>query len=399
MSRTAAEEQSTPSPGHAAMQHLIETMAIVEDPRGRQGKLHAFSDILVILVLAVLCRCDNAEDIEEWANKEQVWLRKFILLRNGIPSQDTFLRALACLDTRVFHGAFAMWVRTVFPRLGVRGQIALDGKTLRGAKRTNQEASRVHVMSALQCEMRIVLAQLETAEKSSELKTMPQLLSLLDLRSSLVSIDAAGAHVEITQAIVDAGGDYLIGLKDNQPTFHRETRDLFLELSSTRTRTADEVPVPAFQSDEQVDAGHGRIETRHTTVCHDFRHFVPAALRFANVRTLIAVEAERTDKNTGKTTHETRYYFSSRTLSAKDANDAVRGHWAIENALHHCLDVSFDEDRCRVRAKNAAANFAVIRHFALNLVRAFKGDKFSVPRRRQKCDYYRAYREKLLGIS
>jgi predicted transposase YbfD/YdcC len=399
MSAPAKKDSPEISVGHSAIQHLVRTLTVVEDPRGRQGRLHAFSDVLVILVLAVLCRCDNAEAVEEWGNKEQAWLRKFIPLRNGVPSQDTYLRALACLRTEAFHAVFAEWVRTVFPNVGTRGQIALDGKTVRGAKRMKGDPSRVHLVSAFDCDMGVVLAQLKTAEDSNEIKTLPELLSSLDLRGALVSIDAIGAQVEITKVIVDGGGDYLIGLKDNQPTFRRETQDLFDELSSARHRTVDEAFLPQLECDEQTDAGHGRIEIRRAAVCHDFVNFVPSASRFANVQTLIEIQSERTFKTTGEVTRETRHYFSSRKLSAKDANDAVRGHWAIENKVHWCLDVSFDEDRCRVHTENAATNFAVIRRFALNVIRAFTGDKLSVPRRRQKCDYFPKYREKLLGIS
>ena len=255
------------------------------------------------------------------------------------------------------------------------------------------------MVSAFDCILGVVLAQMKTDEKSNEIKTMPELLALLSLKGSLVSIDAMGAQVKITEVIRDQGGDYLIGLKDNQPTFHEETVALFDALSSQAREPADEASLPAVDHDEQTDGGHGRIEVRRATVCSDFSAWVPSAARFADVRTLIEIEATRIEKSTGKTSDEKRYYFSSRELSAMEAIQAVRGHWAIENQLHWCLDESFDEDRCRVRVGNAAENFALVRHFAINVVRSFAGDKLSIPRRRQKCDYYAAYREKLLGIS
>lgn len=148
-----------------------------------------------------------------------------------------------------------------------------------------------------------------------------------------------------------------------------------------------------------MDAAHGRIERRVATVCHDAGEWVPAAKRFPALRTFIRIAATVENKVTGATTQECRYYISSRHLSAMEANRAVRAHWAVENRLHWCLDITFSEDACRIRTKNAAENLAVIRHFALSWIRCFTGDRVSLRRRRRRCDYSLEYRMRVLAAA
>lgn len=384
--------------GANAVRKLVHLLAFVEDPRKRSGRLHAFSDILAILVLATLCRCDSADDIEEWGKKEEKWLRKFLPLKNGIPSQDTFLRALAALEPEEFQEVFALWAQDVWPKLGIRRQIAVDGKTSRGAKKAGEKASRVHTVTAFACDVGQVLAQVSMADKTNEISTLPEFLKGLSLQGALVSIDAIAAQTEVTGTIVDGGGDYLIGLKCNQPTLHKEVVGLFETIDASGVRSLDEYPLPEVDVSEETDGGHGRIETRRARVCSDLKTLVPSAKRFKKLHSVIEIEATRTQKRTGETSTERRYYISSRKLNADEVNAAVRAHWGIENRLHWCLDMTFKEDQCRIRARNAAQNLAVVRHFAINLIRSFDGDKLSAPRRRLKCLFYRDYREKLLGV-
>jgi predicted transposase YbfD/YdcC len=382
-----------------AVTDLVERLRSVPDPRGSQGVLHRFTDILTIVVLATVCGCDDAEAAEEWATKEEGWLRGFLPLRHGVPSQDTYLRALAAMDPQAFQAVFRQWAQAVFRLLGLTGQLAVDGKTVRGARGRGQGKSPVHMVSALACDAGLVVGQVRVEEKSNEIIAMPKLLQLLSLRGTLVSSDAMGCQVDIAQTIVDRGGDYLFGLKGNQPTLNQETAELFREADDPRQRAIDEAPRPPVEHDEQMDAGHGRIERRVATVCHDPGEWVPAAARFPALQTFIRITATVEDKVTGATTHDSRYYISSRLLSAQDANRAVRAHWAVENRLHWCLDTSFSEDACRIRTRNAAENLAVIRHFALSWLRCFTDDRLSLRRRRRRCDYSLDYRMRVLAAA
>jgi predicted transposase YbfD/YdcC len=303
------------------------------------------------------------------------------------------------MEPQSFQAAFRQWAQAVFRLLGLPGQLAIDGKTVRGARGTGHAKSPVHIVSALACDAGLVVGQIRTEEKSNEITAMPALLRLLCLRGTLVSSDAMGCQVDIAQAILDQGGDYLFGLKGNQPTLSKETADLFREADDPRRRAVDEAPRPRTEQDKQVDAAHGRIEQRVATVCHDAREWVPAAKRFPALRTFIRIASTVEDKVTGAATQEFRYYISSRHLSAREANRAVRAHWAVENRLHWCLDTTFSEDACRIRTKNAAENLAVIRHFALSWIRCFTGDRVSLRRRRRRCDYNLDYRMKVLAAA
>jgi predicted transposase YbfD/YdcC len=230
----------------------------------------------------------------------------------------------------------------------------------------------------------------------SILRHLVRSLDLLELRGAMVSIDAMGTQVKIARQIVKAGGDYLLALKGNQSSLCSQVEEAVSEALDDRSRAVDEVPPPRVHSQTHVDGGHGRIETRTAHVITGFEPWVPAAKRWANLRCLVAVTSTREDQNTGEVTNETRHYISSRLMSPSEANQRVRAHWLVENRLHWCLDMTFGQDACRIRTGNATENFAVVRHFAINLIRNYQGDRFSVPRRRRLCDYDRTYRERLL---
>lgn len=374
---------------------LVSHLVVVDDPRGKQGKLHVFSDILAIIILGTLCGCDDAERLQDWAEKEEEWLRRFLFLSNGVPSQDTYLRALASIDPEVFRSAFMGWAQELYSMLGLKGQIAVDGKTARGS--ADQKKNAVHMVNAMACEAGLVLGQLRTQEKSNEIVAIPELLAHLDLQGVLVSVDAIGCQTELAEQIVSQGGDYLLGLKGNQPTLHEEAKAAFAEARKDRRRSIEENVPPQIETVESVDGGHGRIETRRATVCTGFSEWAPSASRFRGIQTLVEIHAERVSSTTGEVQSETRYYISSRLLTAAQANDSVRAHWLIENQLHWCLDMTFNEDACRIRKGYAAENLVVIRHFAISILRQYSGDNYSITRRRRLCDYNRNYRLHLMS--
>jgi len=381
------------------MAGLLTAVAVVEDPRKDRGKRHLLLDILVIAVLGCLCGCDHAEALEDWAEKEHQWLRGFLALPHGTPGQDVFLRVLAAIDPQQFHDAFLTWVRDMLRVLGVDDQIAVDGQTNRGSRDRAKNRKPVHMVSALVCGEGLVLGQVKTDEKSNEITAIPQLLRLLDLQGALVSMDAMGTQVSIAKLIRAKQGDYLMGLKGNQSTLRDETEAVFEAANAPRSVNVDEAQPPAASEASETDKGHGRIETRTAKVMTEFAEWVPASQRWPDLSSLIAIEAVREDILSGTTSTETRFYISSRKMSPAQALAATRNHWLVENQLHWCLDVTFGQDANQTRTKNAAENLAVVRHFALNLVRAYGGDRYCVARRRRLCDYNVDYRERLLGLA
>ena len=393
-----AESQSAENLGADLVAGLLKSLVVVADPRKRRGKRHLLLDVLAIAVLGCLCGCDDAEALEDWGKKEHQWLSGFLTLRHGIPSQDVFLRVLAAINPDEFHGAFLVWVKEILRVVGVDGQIAVDGQTNRGSRDRAANRSPVHMVSALTCGEGLVLGQVKTSEKSNEITAIPELLRLLDLRGALVSMDAMGCQVSIAKLIRARQGDYLMGLKGNQSTLRDETEAVFEAAKAPRSVNVDEAQPPTVAEATEVDKGHGRFETRTAKVISDFHEWVPASQRWPDMSSLIAIDSTREDILSGKTTTETRFYISSRDMTPEQALTGVRNQWLIENQLHWCLDVTFGQDANQTRTKYAAENLAVVRHFALNLVRAYTGDRYSIPRRRRLCDYRIDYREALLGL-
>ena len=378
---------------------LLRSLQMVVDPRKQRGKRYPLVDVLAITVLGCLCGCDNAEALEDWGRKESSWLGGFLDLPHGPPRQDVFLRVLGAMEPEQFRSAFLSWVQECLRPLGINGQIAVDGQTNRGSRDAAMSRGPVHRVSALACETGLVLGQLKTDEKSNEIKAIPELLALLDLRGAVVSIDAMGCQVEIAKQIKSQGGDFLFGLKGNQTQLRAEAEAVFAAGNAPQTHNVDDPIPPKIEQATQVDAGHGRLETRTVKVMSGFADWVPSADRWPGISTLICIASRREDLLSGKTNEETRYYVSSRSLGPTEAHQATRSHWLVENQLHWCLDVTFRQDANQTRTKNAAENLAVVRHIALNILRHHAADRYSVARRRRLCDYRIDYREKLLGMN
>ena len=400
MSKPRKRDVGTPSmdtSSEALLGALVRSLSVVEDTRDARGLRHPLVNVLTIAVLGCMCRCDDAEALEDWGQKEADWLSDFLKFPHGVPSQDVYLRVFAAIDPMSFRMAFHAWMREVFALLGIDSQVAIDGQTHRRSGDSKSGKKPLHMVHALACEAGLVLGQVATEEKSNEIVAIPALLDLLDLRGALVSIDAMGTQVKIARKIVEGGGDYLLALKGNQTSLRSQVEEAFEEALDDRPRTVDETPPPrVVETDTEVDAGHGRLETRTARVLTDFEPWVSAAKRWQGLERLVAITATREDTTTGKVSEETRYYISSRALTAAEANEGVRSHWLVENRLHWCLDMTFGQDASRIRTGNAAENFAVVRHFALNIIRNYKGDRYSVPRRRRLCDFQLDYRERVL---
>jgi predicted transposase YbfD/YdcC len=290
------------------------------------------------------------------------------------------------IDPGLFRDCFVAWVAECWPdKLDL---VAIDGKTSRRTHNRRTGDKALHLVSAFATNSRLVLGQEAVFEKSNEITAIPALIERLDLVGALVSIDAMGCQVAIAQSILDAGADYLLAVKDNQPTLHAEIESYFAT-----------APAAEVEKAETIGKDHGRFELRNYSVSHQVDWYAaersyPGAPRFPQLTTIAIVESRIERGGTIQT--ERRSYISSRTLSAAAFAAAARGHWAIENTLHWVLDVTFREDLSRLRIGHGAKNMAVVRHFALNLVRQV-ADNRSIKRRRKRAAWDPQYLLEILG--
>ena len=354
------------------------------DPRQTKKVLHNFIETIMLVICAVIAGCDAWEDIADYCRVKEGWFREKLglKLQNGIPSHDTMERVFGMLNPEEFQKRFMEWVEKSCGKQA-REVINVDGKTMRGSAGKAQKP--IHMVSAWASKARAVFGQMAVEEKTNEITAALELLELLDIENTIITADAMSCQKEIVKTISEKGADYVIGLKDNQPTLCQETRDYFV--------SALETPqfYPHVNRTVTLEKGHGRTETRRYYLCTD-PDFLKLYPEWINLRSVGMMKSTVIQNET--TTEETHYYISS-LVDVKEFADAARRHWGIENSLHYCLDVTFREDRSRMRRNHSAENFAVVKHIVLNILKNMN-DKLSVARRRRSCSYDDAYLEKVL---
>jgi predicted transposase YbfD/YdcC len=362
---------------------IISIFKQVEDPRSHINQLHNLIDILLIGIISVICGAETWKQMVGFAKSKEGFLKTFLELPNGIPSEDTINRVFSSIDSNQFETCFIQWVNSIADLS--KGQIiAIDGKTVRGAK-SHGKKSPVHMVSAWACETNLVLGQIKTAEKSNEITAIPQLLDILDIAEQTVTIDAMGTQKEIAEKIIDNDANYILAVKANQAQLLEDIEDGF--------KFTKQLDISVNE-----DLGHGRIETRTCSVITDFK-FIENQNGWKNLTSIIRVQSVREFKNSDKVTEKaTRYYISSLKNKASVFQTAIRSHWAVENKLHWTLDVAFSEDASRKRNQNAAQNYSVLLKIALNLLKNEKTEKQGIKGKRLKAGWDNKYLLKVLNI-
>ena len=349
---------------------IEEHFGSISDPRIDRQKMHLLLDIISIAICASVCGADKWEDVEEFGKAKQGWLKTFLALPNGIPSHDTFNRVFNRLDPGEFQRSFLNWVSAASEL--ITGQvIAIDGKVLRRSHDRGIGKTAIDMVSAWATENYLVLGQVKVDEKSNEITAIPQLLKALEISGCIITIDAMGCQREITKEIVEQDADYVLSLKDNQGNLFKDVKLLFDDLEES------EYKAYTYNYYKTVNKGHGRIEIRECWVISEI-DTISHLRGYKNWEKLNTVSRIRSQRWIGeKKSSEDRYHIASIT-GAEKVLAAVRSHWAIENNLHWTLDMSFDEDRSRVRKEYGAENLAVLRHIALNLLKQEKNSKRSI---------------------
>lgn len=374
------------------LRSLLDHFADIDDPRDVRRVAHPLTEVLLLVVCGTMADCDDYEGIAAWGEAHLPFLRRYLPYEHGVPGGRWLTLLMNRINPALFSSVFTAWVRHTWP--GQPNLVAIDGKTARRSHDRAAGREPLHLVSAFATTSRLVLGQQAVEAKSNEIVAIPELVQRLGaqgaLKGALVSIDAIATNATIATAIKQAGADYLLAVRANQPTLRAEIETFFKD-----------IPQNTSDIDIDVDKGHGRIEQRTVTVAREAdwlsgdRRF-PGELRLPGVATIIRVQS-RAELN-DRSRFETRYYIASAPLEAKEAADAVRGHWGIENRLHWVLDVIFNEDQSRLRKGHGAKNMAIVRHFAINLVRSAK-DKRSIKLRRKLAGWDPKYLAQLLNPS
>jgi predicted transposase YbfD/YdcC len=300
------------------------------DPRLERTRRHVLQDILVIALCAMIANADTWVDIEHYGKTKLDFLRRFLELPNGIPSHDTFGRVFAKLDPAALLVCLQHWLHDLREKLGGQ-QVAIDGKTMRGSHDGATRPNALHLVSAWATEARLFLGQLAVDQKSNEITAIPQLLELLDIEGDTVTIDAMGCQKEIAQTIVDKKANYVLQVKDNQPTLHQAISEAFIRFAD------NDYTEPSLRRFKTFDCDHGREETREYFIV-DVPVDLPMADDWTGLKSIGMVL--RTRKEGDHTSEEVAFYITSLEAKVKAFARAVRGHWGIETTLHWSLSRS-----------------------------------------------------------
>jgi predicted transposase YbfD/YdcC len=357
----------------------------------RNNCRHKLIDVLSIALFAVICGADGWTAVAAYGRAKLTWLKTFLELPHGIPSHDTFGDVFAKLKPEVFERCFMEWMKRLVQLSGGK-LVAIDGKSLRQSFQHGWDKSGMaHMVSAFVEANKMVFAQIKADGKGQELSAIEQLLELLELNGAVVTIDALGCQKDIAQQILDAHGQYVLQVKENQPTLREKLRVLFLDL---RLENFAGVKHDYFT---ETDGDHGRIETRRLWVFWEVHLLGDLADPWPGLRSLIVVE--RTREVNGKVSVELHYYISSldgRTRAKRMAR-YIRGHWSVENNLHWQLDVSFREDQRRIRKGHGAENFSRLCRIALNLLKNEKTETVGIAIKRQRSGWDNDYLLKVVA--
>lgn len=362
--------------------NLYDHFSQLSDPRLNRNKKHNLTDIIVLSILAVICGAESWDSIEEFGKARIDFLKKVLYLPNGIPSHDTINRVFSMLKPDKFESIFISWTDTLRDKTLTNDVIAIDGKTVCGSKDSFHKKSPIHIVSAWSNGNQLVLGQHKVDGKSNEITAIPKLLEMLDIKGSIVTIDAMGTQKNIAATIIDNEANYILALKGNQSYLKEDVQSLCKRMKPDSEH-------------EMVEKGHGRIETRNCKVYHQIE-LLEDLKEWKGLQSVVQITSVREIHD--KKTTEIRQYICSLLCNAEECNKYIRFHWGIENSLHWILDMTFREDEQRKREKHSAQNFAVIRKIVLNLLKQEDSNKLSLRTKRLKAGWDNNFLLKILKI-
>lgn len=371
------------------------TFQVIEDPRTGGNRRHHFGEVIFMVVSAMLCGMNSFSEIEDFCHYQKKWLKNWIAMPNGIPRAQTFSNLFQLIDNKQFNQCMGDHVSSLMPEIQ-KQVIAIDGKRLRGSGNKKEELSASHAVSAWACKSGLTLAQEFVGEKTNEIDAIPRLLGMLSLKGHIVTIDAMGTQTEIAQLIVELGAHYVLAVKGNQGSLHKELVDQFHFASSLESSKLGS----SWSVDEYTEKSHGKIVTRKVLVNNSLDWMQSETKkRWKNLQSIIMVETMTFKGEEAEPTRHVRYYISDLKAKAKDFQKYIRIHWSIENQCHWVLDTAFREDHNQTYCGNAAKNLGTVRRVVLNILKSDTQNKKSIPKKRFSALMDTIYREKLLSLA
>ena len=366
---------------------ISKAFGTLEDPRKITNPPHPLINIITLCVCSVICGADNFVAIEQYAKAKKEWFSTFLDLSNGIPSHDTLNDVMNRVKTSAFSECFTQWVMGLAEHK--EDVIALDGKVMRRTLDKVNGGKATWLVNAWSVANNMCFGQKKVDDKSNEITAIPAILDILDIEGATVTTDAMGAQTKIADNVVDRNAHFVMGLKGNQGTLHHDVAQFLDDLIDGDLK--------GYTLDEHVDVNgdHGRIEIRKVWNTTDIEWLKKSHPRWSMRNGIVAVESHRNENDETKT--ERRYYITSHdNKSAEEIGKMIRSHWHVENKLHWQLDVSFDEDSCRLRSGHAAANFALFNKIALNLLKNETSVKAGIKTKRLRAGWDNEYLMKVL---
>jgi len=361
---------------------------VITDPRIERCKKHNLLDILLLAISAVLSGAEGWEDIEDFGHLKLDWLRKYRDFSAGIPKHDTIARVICRLKPVEIEHAFQSLISSLVETTGC-DVIALDGKTARRSFCTKERKNALHSVSAWSCQHQLVLGQIAVDEKSNEITAIPELLQMLDIENSIITLDAMGCQQAIAKQIIGQKADYILALKGNHSGMQAELNAWW------HKRQREGFSEQTYAEHSEISSGHGRIETRRCQQLLIDKSWLAKPYQWTGLTSVLKVNAQVHDKSTGKDSEETRWYISSLDLNAECALHAVRSHWQVES-MHWMLDMTFREDESRIRKKQGPLVFNVMRKIAMALFKRDETKSASMARKKRMAGLDDEYRSTLL---
>lgn len=335
--------------------NLIEYLSVVTETRSDINRKHDLIDVMFLVISAITSGCEGWQDIEIYGDEKLGWLRKYLPFINGIPRRHTIARILRTVVAESLLEALALWIND--QRSTQNKQIiAFDGKVLRGSYR-NDRSTALQLVTAYDTERGLILSQKATENKSGEISVVRQMLDIVNVKGSIITLDALHCQHNTLKKIAEKKAHIVVQVKSNQP----KLRKAVVEQFQTVFDAGKEQIVTEVKQEH-----HGRKEERYV---FQLKAKLPKELveKWPTIRSVIAVERHRIIK--GKGSIETSYYISSMSPNNKLLGYYIRQHWRIENSQHYILDVVFKEDSSRITLDGAVENIALFRRFVMNILK------------------------------